>query len=107
MAGRTVTLKLKRADFQLISRRHALSDPTQLADRIYRAARELYDHAGTAGPFRLIGVGITDLVTEDQADRSGDLLDPDAAKRARAERAADAIRARFGAEAIIKGRALR
>ena len=107
LAGRTVTLKLKRKDFQIITRRHALPDPTQIADRIYRTARDLFDHSGTKGPFRLIGVGLSDLAPEDQADRSGDLLDPDAAKRARAERAADAIRARFGKEAIIKGRALR
>ena len=107
LAGRTVTVKLKRKDFQIVTRRHALGDATQIADRIYRAARELFDHAGTKGPFRLIGVGISDLVAEDQADRSGDLLDPEAGKRAAAERAADAIRARFGADAIIKGRALR
>lgn len=107
LAGRTVALKLKKGDFQTVTRRHALGDATQTADRIYRAARELFDHAGTAGPFRLIGVGIADLVAEAEADRSGDLLDPDAGKRAAAERATDAIRARFGAEAIIKGRALR
>jgi DNA polymerase IV len=107
LSGRTVTLKLKKGDFQLVTRRHALSDPTQLTDRIYRAARDLYDHAGTKGPFRLIGVGISDLAPEDQADLSQDLLDPDARRRAAAERATDAIRARFGAEAIIKGRALR
>ena len=107
LSGRTVTLKLKRGDFQTVTRRHSLTDPTQLTDRIYRAARDLYDHAGTKGPFRLIGVGISDLAPEDQADLSPDLLDPDAARRAKAERAADAIRARFGHEAIIKGRALR
>ena len=107
LAGRTVTLKLKRADFQLISRRHALSDPTQLTDRIYRAARALFEQAGPRGPFRLIGVGISDLSTEALADLDRDLLDPDAGKRAAAERATDAIRARFGKEAIIKGRALR
>ncbi|MBY0349854.1 DNA polymerase IV [Tabrizicola sp.] len=107
LSGRTVTLKLKRKDFQLVTRRHALTDPTQLSDRIYRAARDLFDHAGTTGPFRLIGVGISDLAPEDQADLSADLLDPNATKRAAAERATDAIRAKFGAEAIIKGRALR
>lgn len=107
LSGRTVTLKLKRGDFQLVSRRHALSDPTQLADRIYRAARDLFDKAGTQGPFRLIGVGISDLAPEDQADLSQDLLDPDSRLRAAAERATDAIRAKFGADAIIKGRALR
>ena len=107
LAGRTVTVKLKHKDFQTVTRRHGLGDATQMADRIYRAARELFDTAGTKGPFRLIGVGIADLVGEDQADLSGDLLDPDAGKRAKAERAADAIRAKFGHDAIIKGRALR
>lgn len=107
LSGRTVTLKLKKGDFQLVTRRHALSDPTQLTDRIYRAAKDLFDHAGTTGPFRLIGVGISDLAPEAQADLSGDLLDPQATRRAAAERATDAIRAKFGAEAIIRGRALR
>ena len=107
LAGRTVTLKLKKGDFQLITRRHSLPDPTQVADKIYRAARDLFDHSGATGPYRLIGVGISDLCPELDADRSGDLLDPDAGKRAAAERATDAIRARFGTDAIIKGRALR
>jgi DNA polymerase IV len=111
LAGKTVTLKLKRKDFQLVTRRIGLTDPTQLADRIYLAARGLFDQAiaqsSTFGPLRLIGVGISDLMPEDQADLSGDLLDPAAIRRAAAERASDAIRARFGAEAIIKGRALR
>ncbi len=107
LAGRTVTLKLKRSDFQLVSRRHSLADPTQLTDRIYRAAAELFAPTVAKGPFRLIGVGISDLAPEDQADLNGDLLDPQSVKRAAAERATDAIRARFGADAIIKGRALR
>ena len=106
LAGRTVTLKLKRTDFQLISRRHSLTDPTQLTDRIYSTARDLFAQA-PQGPFRLIGVGISDLIGEAEADLSGNLLDPDAGKRAKAERAADEIRAKFGTEAIIKGRALR
>jgi len=107
LAGRTVTLKLKRGDFQLVTRRLSLGDPTQLTDRIYRAARALFDQAGAKGPFRLIGVGIADLTRGAEADAIADLLDPDARKREGAERATDAIRARFGQDAIIKGRALR
>jgi DNA polymerase-4 len=106
-AGKTVTLKLKRADFSALSRRITLSDPTQLSDRIYRTARALFDQAGQLGPFRLIGVGISDLTTPELADVSVDLLDQDAPKRAAAERATDSIRARFGKDAIVKGRALR
>lgn len=107
LAGRVVTLKLKRADHALISRRLSLRDPTQMADTIYRTAHDLLDHVGNAGPYRLIGVGLSDLIPEGDGDRSGDLLDPTARKRGDAERATDRIRQKFGAEAIVKGRALR
>jgi DNA polymerase-4 len=107
MAGRTVTLKLKRADFQTVTRRHSLPEATQTADRLYREARALYDAARDPGPFRLIGVGLSDLGPAEEADRMSDLLDPQAATRRAAERATDAIRARFGQNAIIRGRALR
>ncbi|RVV98198.1 DNA polymerase IV [Mesobaculum littorinae] len=107
MAGRVVTLKLKRADHRSLTRRVSLHDPTQMADRLYRTARGLFDQVADPGPFRLIGVGLSDLVSAAVADRSADLLDPQAAQRAQAERAYDAIRARFGPEAIVKGRALR
>lgn len=107
MAGRVVNLKLKTSDSKQITRRQSLHHPTQLADTIYRTARSLFDNTGSKGPFRLIGVGISELGSAEGADRIGDLLDPNAAKRAQAEAAADKIREKFGADAIIKGRALR
>ena len=107
LAGGTVTLKLKRADFTLISRRHSLNGPTQTTDRIYREARRLMDIVQDPGPFRLIGVGISDLAPSTAADLTADLLDPDAGKRSKAEHATDTIRAKFGKDAIMKGRALR
>ena len=107
LAGRVVTLKVKRSDFKLITRRQSLGDATQMADRIYRVARGMLDGLERQGPWRLLGAGISDLVSAEQADRGGDLLDPDAGKRAAAERATDSIRARFGDAAIVKGRALR
>lgn len=107
IAGRVVTLKLKSGDHALITRRMSLRDPTQLADTIYRTARGLYDQVHPVRPYRLIGVGLSHLGPADGADRTGDLLDPDAARRSNAERATDAIRARYGPEAIRKGRALR
>ncbi|HSF64340.1 MAG TPA: DNA polymerase IV [Paracoccaceae bacterium] len=106
LSGRTVTLKLKRADFTLVTRRHSLDRPTQAADRLWREAQGLLVALPDAGPFRLIGVGLSDL-TPGAAPEEGDLLDPGARARDRAERATDAIRARFGKDAIIKGRALR
>jgi DNA polymerase-4 len=106
-AGRVVTLKLKRHDHRILSRRVTLPQPTQLADTLYRTARGLLDHVTDPGPFRLLGVGLSDITEATGADRMDDLLDPEAARRSAAERAADAIRARFGPDAIVKGRALR
>ncbi|OBY25926.1 DNA polymerase IV [Leisingera sp. JC1] len=107
LAGRVVTLKLKRANHSALTRRVTLRSPTQIADRIYRTARGLLDQVGDEGPYRLLGCGISDLVPESHADDTGDLLDPNAGKRAEAERATDAIRKKFGDSAILKGRALR
>jgi len=107
LSGRVVTLKLKRADFRLLSRRIALREPTQLADTLYRTASGLFVQVSGEAPFRLLGVGLSELCAAGDARASGDLLDPGAERRARAERAADAIRARFGADAIVKGRSLR
>ncbi|WP_299664060.1 DNA polymerase IV [uncultured Ruegeria sp.] len=107
LAGRVVTLKLKQANHKIITRRVSLHDATQIADRIYRTARGLFDQVGDQGPYRLLGCGLSDLCAEDQADISGDLLDPGATRRSQAERATDDIRRRFGTDAIVKGRALR
>ncbi len=106
-AGRVVTLKLKRANHSSLTRRTSLRDATQIADQIYRTARDMLNNTLSEGPFRLIGCGLSDLVPASEADKTGDLLDPKAGQRAQAERASDAIRKKFGKDAIVKGRALR
>ncbi|MEO0568387.1 MAG: DNA polymerase IV [Pseudomonadota bacterium] len=107
LAGRVVTLKLKRSDHSLLTRRLSLRDPSQLADVIYHTARDLFVQVPPDQSYRLLGVGLSDLVPESAADALGDLLDPQAIKRGGAERATDEIRARFGSDAILKGRSLR
>ncbi len=107
LAGRVVTLKLKRADHRILTRRLSLHAPTDLADVIYRHARPLLGQAMQAAPFRLIGVGISELSVQDGVGFSADLLDPDAARRAEAERVMDKLRARFGPDSVVKGRSLR
>ena len=108
LVGRCVTVKLRRADFSSLTRRITLDEPVQLADALFRAGEPLLRAAlkTEKGAFRLIGIGYTDLSPAPGTDPIGDLLDPQAATRARAERATDAIRARFGDQAIIKGRAI-
>jgi DNA polymerase-4 len=105
IAGRTVTLKLKTADFRLRTRARALSEPTQLAARIFAPARELLAKEADGTRFRLIGVGLSDLCSPDDADR-GDLIDTSVARDKATESAIDRLRARFGEDALIKGIAL-
>lgn len=110
LAGTTVTLKLRRADFRILTRSRRLPDPTQLADTIYRQGRELLakeisDNAGGTS-YRLLGVGLSGLVDGLEADPL-DLAEPGAERRADAERALDRVRERFGTDAIGKGRGLR
>ena len=107
LAGRVVTLKLKTADHKIITKRQTLEDATQLADRVYRVARAMLSQIPAGQAYRLIGAGLSDLCEASQAERSGDLLDPQAHQRGAAERATDKIRKKFGEDAILKGRALR
>ena len=107
LAGRVVTLKLKTAGHKIITKRQTLEDATQLADRVYRVSRAMLSKIPAGQAYRLIGAGLSDLCEASQAERSGDLLDPQAHKRGAAERATDKIRKKFGEDAILKGRALR
>ncbi|WP_183852604.1 DNA polymerase IV [Prosthecomicrobium pneumaticum] len=102
LAGVTVTLKLKTADFKLRSRARQLPDPTQLADRIFRAAESLLAHETNGTFYRLIGVSISDFADPAIADPD-DLVDPGAGKRAKAEKAIDAVREKFGRGAVEHG----
>ena len=106
-AGKTVNLKVKKADFKLLTRSITLNEPTQMTDRIYTNVRRMLNSIIDNAPFRLVGVGISHLTKPEDADQFMDLLEQDAAKRAKAERATDTIRKRFGKDSILKGRSLR
>jgi DNA polymerase-4 len=105
LAGRCVTLKLKTNDFKILTRSRRLSDPTRLAERLYRNVKPLIEREADGRRFRLIGVGASDLVDGALADPP-DLLDPDRERQARVENAIEAVRAKLGDTAIRKGRGL-
>lgn len=105
-SGQTVTLKLKTSDFKSRTRSVTLPDPTQLAEVIYRVGAPLLIKEADGTAFRLLGIGISHLSEAEFADPP-DMLDPEATRRANAERAMDRVRARFGTDAIIKGRGLK
>ena len=103
--GRTVQLKLKTAAFKIVTRRQALHPPTQLAHRIFDAGLSLLKPELTGARYRLIGIGLADLVPTDRCDES-DMFDKKGARGDAAERAMDRVREKFGRAAIRKGRAL-
>jgi DNA polymerase-4 len=102
LAGATVTLKLKSADFKLRTRAQSLGTPTQLAARIFAAGRELLRREVGSTQFRLIGIGVSNLEEADGIDLA-DLLDR---RGAQAEHAVDRLREKFGRDAVVKGLAL-
>ncbi len=106
LAGRSVTLKLKRSDFQLLTRSRTLPNPTELAEVIYRTAVTMLEKEADGPAFRLIGIGVADIVDAEDADPP-DLLQPETAKEKRIEEAVDAVRAKLGTDAIAKGRRMR
>jgi DNA polymerase-4 len=99
LAGATVTLKLKTADFKIRTRARSLPDATRLAGRIFAAARDLLEREADGTRYRLIGVSVSALTSADQADPA-DLIDGRAAD---AEHAVDKVRARFGDDAVVRG----
>ena len=105
LAGTTVTLKLKTADFRLRTRAMSLAAPTQLAAKIFAAGHELLARETDGTRFRLIGIGMSALADASEADPA-DLVDVSGRRNAAAEHAVDALRAKFGRDAVIRGIAL-
>ncbi len=98
-------MKLKTSDFRILTRARSLENPTQLAGKIFGAARELLAREIDGTRYRLLGVGVSALTDADEADPA-DLIDRSAERRAAAERAMDRVRGKFGHEAVMKGLAL-
>jgi DNA polymerase-4 len=102
LAGSTVTLKLKTADFKIRTRARSLAAPTQLAARIYAAGHDLLTREVGSTRYRLIGIGVSQLEDAAAADLA-DLLDR---RTAQAEHAVDRLRAKFGRGAVVRGLAI-
>jgi DNA polymerase-4 len=104
VAGRVVTLKLRTPDFRIITRRRTIPVPTQTARTLFAVGRELLARE-IGKPYRLIGIGIAELVDAEGA--TSDFFAGDERRALAGEKTLDAIRARFGPDAVTSGRILR
>ncbi|MFI4933683.1 MAG: DNA polymerase IV [Caulobacterales bacterium] len=104
IAGRVVTLKLRTSDFRILTRRRTLPAPTQTARTLFNVGRELLKSEATGASFRLIGIGISDII--EAADVGGDFF-ADESRALSGEKAVDSIRGRFGADSVVSGRTLK
>jgi DNA polymerase IV len=101
VAARTVTLKLRYANFQTISRSRTLAAPTDQATELHAEVAAMLDALRLERVrVRLIGVGASNLVPADASRQLG-LLDDD--RWGVLERAADDARTRFGDAAVTRG----
>jgi DNA polymerase-4 len=97
LRARTVQLKLKRADFTLVTRRTTLDEATDDGQTLYRAAAELLARE-PARPTRLTGVSAQNLLPADAAQLGMFARAPAAADAL--NRALDAIADKFGTRAV-------
>jgi DNA polymerase IV len=101
IAGTTVTVKLKTADFRLRTRAATLANATALAETIFEAGRHLLKREADGTRYRLIGIGVSNLVAADGAE--SDLIEIGMRRIDAREQAIDRLRERFGCAAVVRG----
>jgi DNA polymerase-4 len=100
LAGGCVTVKIRRGYFTTYTRQRAFEPRTQETRVVARIAGELLDAFLASQPraaLRLLGVGVSDLGEEVQADL---FADPGSTRNRQLDSAVDAIRQKFGSVAL-------
>jgi DNA polymerase-4 len=105
-AGRTVTLKVRLADFRTLNRSRTLPAPTDVSREIFQTAWSLFEILCPGDRIRLVGVRVEGLAGATDAPRQLSFGEPERGWR-EAERAAEAAAARFGAGVVRPASLLR
>jgi nucleotidyltransferase/DNA polymerase involved in DNA repair len=103
--GRTITVKLRTADFKTVTRRASLPRPVDVTEAMWPVVKNLLHNADrTDQAIRLVGVSVSDF---GEAEQLG-LFEHGAIERQRSiARALDALTDRFGRHAVKRGGLLR
>jgi DNA polymerase-4 len=99
MAGRTVSIKVRFHDFRTITRSTTLASAVDTGPDVVRAATELLHRIDPTPGVRLLGIHVSQLA--EGSARQLSLDDVEAPSWDDATGAIDAIRARYGADAIV------
>lgn len=106
LVGWVVRLKVRTAAFRTLNRSRRLPEPTDLMGPLYQVGQSLLASLEPLPPVRLLGLGLGELMGR-EAPRQGSLFLGDRVRRdATLARGIDAIRQRWGADAIRLGRLL-
>lgn len=107
LVARTVHLKVRTGDFETVTRSRTLSEPTDLAEVVLAAARELFrERVFLKGRgVRLLGLGVSGLEAAG-AGQAALFSDGRQEKLRNLSRAADGIREKFGKAALSRARLL-
>ena len=102
-SGRVLTLKVRYADFETLTRRLTLPEPTAHGKTLYRAACDLLQRTEAGErPVRLLGLSVGGL--EDAAARQPTLFpDPDEQRQSALDTALDRLNQRFGQGQVRRG----
>ena len=95
-------LKLRLPDFSLRTRSRAGMKATQLAPRLFEAARPLLDAQPDRTAYRLLGIAATELAPFERADED-DLVGGDGDRERFREAAIASLRDRYGPAAVQRG----
>lgn len=107
LAGRTITLKIKYTDFRQITRQVTLPHRVNSTETIFETACAILEGLELADRVRLIGVGVSGFEAGGPSQLS---LMPekkpvqDEQRRGRLDKAVDALRSRYGRDAVVRGR---
>jgi DNA polymerase-4 len=93
-----VGIKLKTADFQILTRQRRLSESTDVTERLYSVGVDLLKELNHRGPFRLVGMVAYELVGID--DRVQLDLFSTSARQRRLDVAIDELVERFGPDVV-------
>jgi DNA polymerase IV len=107
LRGRTVHLKVRFADFSLITRSQTLVQPTDITQELWQVGEEMLTRRLPAEhlPVRLLGLGVSGLDDPDVVQ--GMLFDQEERERhARLDAVRDEVKERFGTGAIRRGSSL-